>query len=163
MAPAALELALGDLEPALRRFALRATRDPELSKDLTQETLLTVVQAHADFQGRSSLRTWALGILSHKVIDHFRARHLTLDLEGDDEQLLETASPDDVERTVSARQELGRVERALGQLPGRERLALLLTDVEGLDREAVCHALDVSPTHLRVILHRGRNRLRRLV
>jgi RNA polymerase sigma-70 factor (ECF subfamily) len=147
----------------LRRFALRATRDPELSKDLTQETLLAVVKAQGDFEGRSTLRTWALGILSHKVIDHFRSKQVTLELESDDAQLLETASPDDVERTVAARQELGRVERALAQLPGRERLALLLTDVEGLDREAVCHALDVSPTHLRVILHRGRNRLRRLV
>jgi RNA polymerase sigma-70 factor (ECF subfamily) len=152
-----------ELEPVLRRFALRVTRDAELAKDLTQETLLAVVKTSAGFEGRSSLRTWALGILSHKVLDHFRARKVALEVDDDDAALLETASPDDVERTAMARQELGRVERALGQLPCRERLAVVLTDVEGLDRQAVCHALDVSPTHLRVILHRARNRLRRLL
>lgn len=160
---AALEATVRDLEPVLWRCALRVTRDAELARDLTQETLLAVVKAQADFQGRSSPRTWALGILSHKLLDHFRARASAQEVAGDDEALLETASPDDVERTVMARQELGRVERALGQLPGRERLALVLTDIEGLEREAVCHALDVTPTHLRVILHRARNRLRRLL
>lgn len=150
------------LEPVLYRFALRATRDPEAARDLSQDTLLVAVREAVRFEGRSTLRTWSLGILSHKLIDHFRKQRLTLDAESDDPGLLETASPHDLERTVIARQELNRVERALGELPARERLAVLLTDVEGLDRDAVCHALDVNATHLRVILHRGRNRLRRL-
>jgi RNA polymerase sigma-70 factor (ECF subfamily) len=156
-----LEADLRALEPVLYRFALRATREPETSRDLTQDALLHAVAQAQHFSGRSTLRTWVLGILSHKVLDHFRQRKLVL--EGDaDEALLDTASPHDLERTAMARQELTRVEAALAQLPARERLAVMLTDVEGLEREAVCHALDVTATHLRVILHRGRNRLRRL-
>ena len=68
------EQALRELEPVLFRFALRATRDADLSRDLTQEALLAALTQEATFAGRSSLRTWVVGILSHKVINHFRRR-----------------------------------------------------------------------------------------
>lgn len=149
------------LEPALLAFALRATRNPELSRDLVQDTLLSATTQARSFDGRSKLRTWVLGILSHKVIDHFRSVAVSREDPGGDEALLDTPSSDDVERVVIARQSLQRVEQALAGLPDKERVAILLTDVEGLDRAEVCHVLGVSPTHLRVLLHRGRNRLRR--
>ncbi len=153
---------LAALEPVLQRFALRATRDAELARDLTQEALLAAVAQRGAFAGRSSLRTWVVGILSHKVIDHFR-RRATQGTGGDDPELLATPSEHDVERVVAARQELAAVERALARLPDLERLALLLADVEGVDRQDCCSALGVSATHLRVLLHRGRNRLRRML
>ncbi|MCU1280757.1 MAG: polymerase sigma-54 factor RpoN [bacterium] len=154
---------LAQLEPVLYRFALRATRDAELSRDLTQEALLAALGQRDSFAGRSSLRTWVVGILSHKVIDHFRRRATQPVGDGDDADLLATPSSQDVERVVAARQELAAVERALVRLPDLERLALLLVDVEGLEREDCCSALAVSATHLRVLLHRGRNRLRRML
>jgi RNA polymerase sigma-70 factor (ECF subfamily) len=159
----ASEPELRELEPVLYRFALRAVRDPEAARDLTQETLLAAVAQSETFAGRSTLRTWTVGILSHKVMDHFR-RRATRSLEGgDDAELLKTPSHEDVERVVAARQELKAVERALERLPELERMAVLLTDVEGLEREDCCSALDVTATHLRVLLHRGRNRLRRML
>ncbi len=157
------ELELRQLEPVLHRFALRATRDPELSRDLVQEALLAAVTQAGEFEGRSSLRTWLIGILSHKVIDHFRWR-ATQPLEGhDDAELVATPSSEDVERVVAARERLSAVEKAIQSLPELERMALLLVDVEGLDRKDSCNALGVSATHLRVLLHRGRNRLRRML
>lgn len=151
------------LEPVLYRFALRATRDPELSRDLTQDALLAAVAERQSFAGRSSLRTWTIGILSHKVIDHFR-RTATRPVDRDAEvDLLQAPSSQNVERVVAARQELAAVERALQELPELERLALMMVDVEGVDREDSCRALGVTATHLRVLLHRGRNRLRRML
>jgi RNA polymerase sigma-70 factor, ECF subfamily len=162
-AAALFEPELHALEPVLFRFALRATRDPDLSRDLTQDALLAAVTQRTSFAGRSSLRTWLIGILSHKVIDHFRrssARPLDRDADLD---LLATPSSEDVERVVAAREELAAVERALPRLPELERVALLLVDVEEVEREDCCRALGVTATHLRVLLHRGRNRLRRML
>ena len=154
---------LKQLEPVLYRFALRAVRDPEVARDLTQEALLAAVAQRETFAGRSTLRTWLVGILSHKVIDHFR-RRANRPLDGEEEaDLLVAPSHEDVERVVAARQELKAVERALAELPALERMALLLCDVEGVEREQCCNVLDVSATHLRVLLHRGRNRLRRML
>ena len=159
-AVADLEPQLRSLMPVLHRFALRATRDAELSRDLAQEALLAAVAQAPSFSGRSTLRTWVVGILSHKIIDHFRRRATRATEGGDDAQLLATPSPDDVERVVAARQQLAAVDRALQTLPELERMALLLCDVEEMDREDCCRVLGVSATHLRVLLHRGRNRLR---
>lgn len=151
------------LKPVLYRFALRATRDPEASRDLTQEALLAAVTQTADFAGRSSLRTWVVGILAHKITDHLRRRARDRSEGDDEESLLGAPSPEDVERVVAARQELAAVDRALLAVSEKERLALLLVDVEGLDRDEACNALGVNATHLRVLLHRGRNRLRKLL
>lgn len=160
-AAANLEPQLRELMPVLHRFALRATRDAELSRDLAQEALLAAVAQAGSFSGRSSLRTWVIGILSHKVIDHFRRRAARGPTDGgDDAELLATPSADDVERVVAAREQLVAVDRALQALPELERMALLLVDVEELEREDCCRVLGVSATHLRVLLHRGRNRLR---
>jgi RNA polymerase sigma-70 factor (ECF subfamily) len=153
---------LKELEPVVYRFALRAVGDPELARDLTQEALLAAVAQGGTFAGRSTLRTWVIGILSHKVMDHFR-RRATQAADDDDAELLRAPSPEDVERVVGARQRLHAVERALAELPDLERLALLLIEVEGVSRENCCSALRVSATHLRVLLHRGRNRLRRML
>lgn len=150
-------------EVVLYRFALRATRDPELSRDLTQETLLAAVADAAAFAARSSLRTWLVGILAHKVTDHRRRSGVRQLDEDADERLLAAPSSEDVERVVMARQRLAAVEKGLQALPERERMALLLLDVEGMDREEVCNALGVSATHLRVLAHRGRNHLRRML
>jgi RNA polymerase sigma factor (sigma-70 family) len=156
-----LGLELRSLEPILLRFALRATRDPDASRDLTQEALLAAVAQAATFAGRSSLRTWVVGILAHKITDHLRSRARRAGEPEGDAGLLDAPSAEDVERAVMARQRLAAVDRALLGLPERERLALLLVDVEGLDRDEARNALGVGATHLRVLLHRGRNRLRR--
>lgn len=155
-----LDSQIRELEPVLLRFAFRATRNQDVARDLTQEALLAAVEGR--FEGRSTLRTWVIGILSHKIADHFRAG--TRRPEGaDDPDLVATASSRDVDRVAMARQKLASVERALGELPERERLALLLVDVEGAERQEAEAALGVSAENLRVLLHRGRNRLRRLL
>jgi RNA polymerase sigma-70 factor (ECF subfamily) len=160
---ALLEPEIRQLEPILVRFALRATRDADASRDLAQEALLAAVAQADTFGERSSLRTWVVGILAHKVTDHLRRTAVRRTESDDDGDLVATPSAEDVERVVMARQELSAVDRALRSLPDRERLALLLVDVEGADRDEACNAVGVSATHLRVLLHRGRNRLRRLV
>jgi RNA polymerase sigma-70 factor, ECF subfamily len=156
---------LAALEPTLRAWALRATGDPDVARDLAQETLAAGLETLGRFDGRSALRTWLIGMLSHKVADHFRRRYRAPFEVGDADAPDLRANPTDadVERVVMARRDLARVDRALAQLPPGERLALLLVGVEGVDHEAACHEMGVTATHLRVLLHRGRHRLRRML
>jgi RNA polymerase sigma-70 factor (ECF subfamily) len=159
--PEAFAQEVAALEPVLLRFALRASRDPERARELVQETFVAALAAPAPFEGRSQLRTWVIGILAHKLVDALRARPTWLVGEEATDDLLQAPSPEDLERAAIARQDLARVSAALGALPARERLAMLLVDVEAVGRPAACEALGVSSENLRVLLHRGRNRLRR--
>jgi RNA polymerase sigma-70 factor (ECF subfamily) len=55
------------------------------------------------------------------------------------------------------RRELGA---ALNELPARQRTVVELRDVHGLTSDEVCERLAVSPANQRILLHRGRARLR---
>jgi RNA polymerase sigma-70 factor (ECF subfamily) len=150
------------LEPLLFCVALRAVGNPTAAQDVVQEALLAAVKGLPSFDGRSELRTWVVGILSHKAIDHLRRKRDwdPLESEADDPRLLDTTARTP-EAELSDRQALGVLERALGELPDRERLAVVLCDVEGLERNEVCNVLSIGATHLRVLLHRARHRLRK--
>jgi RNA polymerase sigma-70 factor (ECF subfamily) len=52
---------------------------------------------------------------------------------------------------------------ALDALPPRHREIVLLRDVEGLASEDVCTLLAISEGNQRVLLHRGRSRLRSIL
>jgi RNA polymerase sigma-70 factor (ECF subfamily) len=56
----------------LYRYALVRVRRPEVAEDLVQEALLAAVRGYEKFGGRSSERSWLVGILKNKIVDHFR-------------------------------------------------------------------------------------------
>ena len=152
------------IEPVLMGFAYRAVRREDLARDLVQETYVAALESLGSFAGRSTLRTWMVGILSRKIIDHYRRtrREVVMDAtpEPDPADITTTSPARAPDADIDQRTAMTIVERALGELTEYERMAVLLCDVEHLDREEACNAMHVQPTHLRVLLHRGRNKLR---
>jgi RNA polymerase sigma-70 factor (ECF subfamily) len=157
--------AIAQIEPVLMGFAYRAVRDRELARDLVQETFVAALEARSSFAGRSALRTWMVGILSRKIIDHYRKtrREVLTDAtpEPGADDLLAPAPPGAPDRRIDPGKAMRVVERTLGSLTELERMAVLLVDVEGMARDEAGNAMGVQPTHLRVLLHRGRHKLRK--
>src|SRR5258708_29170229 len=56
----------------LFNFAVGQVRDANTAEDLVQDTFLAVIKAQNSFGGKSSARTWLVGILRHKIYDHLR-------------------------------------------------------------------------------------------
>src|SRR5881394_496268 len=56
----------------LFKYAVFRLRDASAAEDAVQETFLAALKAYEKFEGRGSERTWLVGILKHKVTDHFR-------------------------------------------------------------------------------------------
>ncbi len=160
---------------ALFRFAWIRVRDRSLAEDMVQEALLAAFQGRDSFSGRSSERTWLIGILKNKIADHFRRKAR----EGlRDEPFLQenlersrfdaaghwTAGPADwgTDPADLARQAdfLDHLRRCLSELPASQASAFTLREVDGMDAREICKVLEVSETNLWVILHRARMRLR---
>ena len=59
---------LDAMRPALLRFALLQLRNNTHAEDVVQETLLAVLEKPDSFSGKSSLRTYVIGILKFKII-----------------------------------------------------------------------------------------------
>jgi RNA polymerase sigma-70 factor (ECF subfamily) len=143
------------------------------AEEVVQDTWMVVVRGIDRFEGRSSLRTWLLRILVN------RARTT-----GARER--RTSPVDDVERAVApsrfdqhgawavpptpwveqaddrlAAEAIGPTMRsALLDLPAMQRQVVELRDVDGLTSREVCDVLDITEGNQRVLLHRGRSRLR---
>src|SRR5574341_1192755 len=72
----------------LYRYALVRVRDSAAAEDLLQETLLAGMKSYPQHEGRSSERTWLVGIMRHKVVDYFRqlARTPEFQMSSDEER-----------------------------------------------------------------------------
>ena len=171
------------LHSRLLAFAGTFTSSPALAEDIVQETWLAVIRGLDGFEGRSTIRTWIFNILVRRArtLAAKEARRAEVPIPSD-------GSPTDgsgsewspglgrvglwVEAPVSwglenpdailgMRETLEVVEKAVLALPESQRRVVLLRDVEDLPAADVCNILDVSETNERVLLHRGRARIRR--
>jgi len=138
------------------------------AEDVVQDVLATFLGAIERFEGRSQVRTWFFGILHHKALERWRqkeqeSKHDPIDdlFESRfDAQGNWAEPPRDLVRLMESR-ELGEaIAGCLDRLPASQREAFVLREMEGMETMEICKILDVSVTHMGVLMHRARNRLR---
>jgi len=163
---------------ALYRYALMRLRDPDSAEEVVQETFLAGLKARERFSGRSSERTWLVGILKHKIVDLIRRRTRERpSYDGDASETLDTLERDLFDKSghwkvgpanwlvdpdaVSERSELrGVFSACLDALPPRLADAFSLRELDSQSSAEICKALDITETNLWVMLHRARLKLR---
>jgi RNA polymerase sigma-70 factor (ECF subfamily) len=158
----------------LLNFAMGQVGDMNVAEDLVQETFLAAVKARATFSGRSSERTWLVGILRHKVYDHLRktCRERAVrqepmpmhDGEAWEESVLWVHTVAAESQLPSRRIELAEfrqhLELALGALPPRVAQVFQLYEIEERPNHEVCARMNITESNLWVMLHRARKQLR---
>lgn len=159
---------------ALFRYAMARVRDPDVAEELVQDALVTAIEARERFAGRSTDRTWLIGILRHKLLQYFcdRPRHGAANAPEDflPESILEKEFNEKGRwRTGPAKwssaieqDELRRaLVNCLEKLPPRAAEAFLLAERHEIAPDELRNALKVSSTnHVYVLLHRARTALR---
>lgn len=153
----------------LYRVALRMMRDPLEAEDVVQETLLHAFKGIANFDGRSSLKTWLYRICYNTALMKLRGAQPsrvsvedTLEAEEHGEILPEALHdwcclPERDFETNAAREQL---EMAIRTLPENLRVVFVLRELEGLATLETANALGVSEQVVKVRLHRARLALR---
>lgn len=161
----------------LLRLATTFVPSRAVAEEVVQDTWLGVVRGVERFEGRSSLKTWLFRILVNRArTAGVRERRETpADLADEPAVPPERfdrgggwSSPptpwdDDAEDRILARQTAAKVSRHLNLLPERQRQVVVMRDFEGLPAAEVCTLLGLSEANQRVLLHRGRARLRNML
>jgi len=155
----------------MMRVARSVVGSTEAAEDVVQDTWLAVLRSVDGFEGRSTFKTWLMRILvntarSRRVRDARTVSWSTLP--GDSaawDAALAGRSPEPAGPLDHAIEgEVWEVIRtALDRLPNRQRMVVVLRDVEGSTSEEVRALLGLSAGNQRVLLHRGRARLRELL
>ena len=86
-----VESELAALRLPLLRFAQLQLRNDSMADDVVSETLLAILEKPGSFEGRSSLRTYATGILKFKIVDVLRKRGREVHIEPLPEQSIDDA------------------------------------------------------------------------
>lgn len=165
----------------LFRYALGRLRDPAKAEDAVQDTFLAALKGGKQFQGRSAEKSWLVGILKHKILDHFRKAGRETSFTD-----LNFYADEEADRFVSDGpfkggwiHELGPLEwpdagasldrevfwqtfrDCAGKLPEKVAVVFTLREVDGVESREICSALNISENNLWVMLHRARMALRR--
>ena len=137
--------------------------------DLAQEVFLRLHRALPQFGHRARLSTYLYRIVVNVAQDEWARRrhpgHRTLSLSDPgaawDDRLADGAPT--AQAVLERREVQAAVDVLLEQLPSAERAALVLFHQEGRRYDEIAAVLDVPVNTIRTHLHRGRNRLARLV
>lgn len=138
------------------------------AEDLVQETFVTFLKAVDRFEGRSSVRTFLFGILYRKAMERGRKKSRELPVDPVDRIFdgrfgpggMWTTPPAGPDEAVLTEETAGMIHGCMEGLTEDQRSAFHLKEVDHLSSDEVCNILDVSATHLRVLLFRSRNKLR---
>ncbi|MCA8967586.1 MAG: sigma-70 family RNA polymerase sigma factor [Myxococcales bacterium] len=168
-----------ELDATLRRLARGHLRSDALVDEVVQDTWLAVIKGLDHFEERASFRTWVCRILLNRArtvaVRDGRTPPLSSLGDGEEPGGIDAdrfaasgkwATPpvpwqiEEPARLLADKQTRALVEGALAELPARQREVVTLRDVHGWTSEEVCNALDVTETNQRVLLHRGRAKLR---
>lgn len=141
---------LASLAELLRRFfARRLGREDADVEDLVQECLIAMHVKRETFDRSGLFTPWAYAIARYKLIDHYRRRKVRAwdPLESADELF----APDSSEAATAAHD----VQRLLRSLPPKQAAAIARTRLEGLSTEEAARATGLSPSAVKVSVHRG--------
>lgn len=172
---------------ALLRLAMIFVPSRAVAEEVVQETWLAVLNGIDRFEARASLRTWLFRILVNRAKTRGQRERRSVpfsslagaEVEGDEpsvdpDRFLDTDhAPWGSHWTAPPRSwddgPLGRllgketqalIVDAIDALPAGQRAVVCLRDVAGLTSEEVCAELGISEVNQRVLLHRGRSKVR---
>ncbi|HEX4218236.1 MAG TPA: RNA polymerase sigma factor [Acidimicrobiales bacterium] len=166
---------VGRYQQPLLRLARSFVPNQAIAEEVVQDTWLGVVRGIDRFEGRSSVKTWLFQILVNRARSAGARERPEVPTEP-----LHTVDParfdshgrwvDPVEqwfdqsevRTWAAAWS-PILKSAIDSLPSRQRQVVLLRDVEELSNGEVCSLLGISGGNQRILLHRGRARLRQIL
>ena len=149
-----ISLATAEQE-SLRRFLLSLCGNEAEADDIAQDALVNAYVASSSFRGASRFSTWLFRIAYNCFIDRLRSRKLqTSPLEVPAAQAVPASDATD------GRFRHEDLHRAIGQLPDKERAALLLFYMEDKPVKEVAAILEIPAGSVRAYLTRGRQHVK---
>lgn len=177
---AAFDSLVDTLQEPMLRLA-RTIAGVDGAEEVVQDTWAAVIDGLERFEGRSSLKTWIYRILTNRARTWaVRAKRSVptafeegavieseaavspdrFSVRGRWTQPLERWDVDSPEALLLRAESRKELARELENLPPAQRAVVILRDVEGCSSEEVCEILSVTEVNQRVLLHRGRSKLR---
>jgi RNA polymerase sigma factor (sigma-70 family) len=141
----------------LYRYCLAIVGDAQDAQDALQNTMLKVLRALPGEERDLKLKPWLYRIAHNESVDLLRRRRDTRQLDAE-----LAASAPALADELDSRERLRQLLADLDELPERQRGALVMRELAGLDFAAIGTALDTSAAAARQTLYEARLSLRQM-
>ncbi len=149
-----------------------------LADEVVQEAWFSVLGALPRFEGRSKLKSWIIRIVANEAKSRLRKESRSVSLEAINESWAtdprfapaghwhtplpnwESDTPADL---LAAEQLRDCLKMRMAELPDNQKTILNLRDMSGLEMAEICNILEVSSSNARVLLHRARDKMLRVI
>ncbi len=174
-----LNATLGGMRPLLMKLARLQLRNEAWAEDVVSETMIAAIEQSKSFEARSKLRTWVIGILKHKIVDHLRRQMREVSIEAqiesgeiedfddlfrdDGRRVTPVQNWGDPEELLSRQQFFEVLQTCVDGLPVSLGRIFLLREWLEYDTAEICKELNITATNCHVMLFRARMRLRECI
>ena len=140
------------------RFVFSRLRDQTAAEDVTAEVFVKALRGLPRYQDTGRPFTaWLYQIAVNTVNDRFRAARPTVDI--DDLRDVAGSGPG-LEDVAIQRAEVARIWRAVENLPGQQRTAIVLKFQEDMKIADIAAVMGKTEGAVKLLIHRGMTRLR---
>ncbi|MFZ5569367.1 MAG: RNA polymerase sigma factor [Thermodesulfobacteriota bacterium] len=152
-------------------FCYRFCGDPLRAEELAQEVFLNVYKGAADYRPTAKFSTWLFQIATHACLNELRnagyrqridsldAPMVTSDGEARPREIRDLSGPPD--EVLEQREREALIQRALMELPEKQRAALSLRVLNGFSYQEIGSQIHCSENSVKTLIHRGRQQLKR--
>jgi RNA polymerase sigma-70 factor (ECF subfamily) len=165
----AFEELLGAFQGAAFRFAYRIFRDRHIAEDVSQELFFKLFRNAHKYEPAGKFKTYFYTVLNNLCMDTLRRMHKKSlpDFQSFENNVLdgmpvgeEVGAP---EMAAEVNEERRLVREAIGKLPEAQRKVIILRELEQLKYREIAEVLGLSLNEVKVLIHRGRKSLLKIL
>ena len=162
----AFEALYGKHKGGLFRFVLRSVKARGEAEELFQDIWMRVIEARGRYEPKAKFTTWLYTIAHHRLVDHWRARGLTVVSIDDDEGAAPepaAAPSSEPHRIAEAEDTMKRLAAAIAALPMAQREAFLLHHEGDLTAAEIAAATGTNEEAAKSRLRYAMNKLKEAI
>ena len=149
--------------PELRRHVAAMLGNAEEARDIVQDVWVTALRARPETGDDVNIRAWLYRVATRRALDHISMRRRRSELVAAHAPELAPRAPPAADAAFGrlSAAAAARVRKGVAELPPRQRNAVWLRWIEGLDYALIARRLDTTPETARANVYQGMKKLRR--
>ncbi len=137
-------------------YASHLLGNSEDAADTTQDVMIKLWEQRKKAAQPDNPLAWMLAVTRNLCLDRMRCRKPT----KDETDILQSPSSEDIQEQLENRDSARLILRLIDNLPDNLREVMVLREIQELDFEEIAQITGLTPNHIRVLLSRGRNKIR---
>ncbi len=150
------------LNRQLYRYAFRYLGNQEDSKDAVQDVFVKLWNLRSELVSLKSVEAFSIRVMRNHCLDRIKLRK-TVSLDVQDYFSNRAGTELTPDRHLEVNNSVDIVRNAITEMQEPQRSVVRMRDIEGYTNEEIAEALGIADGTVRVILSRGRNKIRQIL